>query len=220
MIPILGQKLLDEAGWMDQDGDALTARTANGVTNVFNDTEFSLNYYVTESELHSKTSAAIIDSLAECGIKVTPTYLGVDEMYATGPGGAVFGRNFDMAELAWSTGRQPPCFLYTSSEIPSEANKWLGTRYGGVNFTGYSNEEYDAACAESLSAGLNRELLLEKNQRMQQILADELPVLPLFFHVKAALSRSDLCGLSLDVTSRSALKNIEEFDFSLTCPVE
>jgi len=142
----------------------------------------------------------------------------VGEMFAPGPEGRIFGRNFDLAELAWSTGRQPPCFLFSSSEIPSAKNKWLGTRYGGVNLSGYASSEYDAACEQALSAGLDRDLLTAQSANAQQILMEDLPALPLFFHVKAMVSRPDLCGLQLDVSARSPLKNIEALTLGETCP--
>lgn len=217
---VLGNQLLEEAGWVDADGDPSTPRIARGISNVAQGTEFSINYYLTESQLHQSTAEIVVNSLAECGIKVTPTYLSVQDMYASGPGGKVFGRNFDLAELAWSTGRQPPCFLYSTSEIPTQKNDWLGTRYGGVNITGFTNEEYDAECASALSAGLNTELFAAANQRMQEILAEELPVLPLFYHVKAMVSRPDMCGLKLDVSSRSSLKDIENISVASTCTAE
>ncbi len=192
--PILGNQLLEEAGWLDSDGDPSTPRVAEDVSNVTWGTEFSINYYLTESQLHSDVSKIVIDSLAECGIKVNRTYLSVDDMYASGLNSLVFGRNFDLAELAWSTGRQPPCFLYSSSEIPGEKNDWLGTKYGGVNLTGFSNEEYDSVCAQSLSSGLDKELFTTSAQRAQEILADEIPVLPLFYHVRW-LFRSPTCAV-------------------------
>ena len=216
--PAAGIQLLEEMGWVDEDSDPATPRVARGVTNVLDGTLLTLSYYATESPLHLDVSSVINESLGECGIQVQTSFLPVDRMFATGAEGPVFGRNYDLAELAWSTGRQPPCFLYTSSEIPTAANKWLGTRYGGVNFSGFSNAEYDAACASALSAGLNRDLLASSNLRMQQILMEELPVLPLFFHVNAMVSRPDLCGLTLDVTSRSPLKDIETFTLADVCP--
>lgn len=215
---VLGNQLLEEAGWMDKDGNPSTPRVAVEVANVFRDTELTLNYYATESVLHTNLRKVIVESLADCGIGVTTNYLPVTDMYAGGPDGVVFGRNFDLAELAWSTGRQAPCFLYTSAEIPTAKNKWLGTRYGGVNITGWSNDEYDAACERAFSAGLDRELVMSQNQRMQEILMEELPVIPLFFHVKTMVSRPDLCGLELDVTARSPLKNLESFTLAEACP--
>jgi len=86
-----------------------------------------------------------------------------------------------------------------------------------VNFTGFENQEYDISCAESLTSGLNAELLRSANQRIQEILAEQLPVLPLFYHVKAMVSRPDLCGLTLDVSSRSPLRDIEVLQNSSQC---
>jgi peptide/nickel transport system substrate-binding protein len=143
---VLGNQLLEETGWLDTDDNPSTPRVSSGVQNVFNGTQLILNYYVTESPLHASVRDVIVESLANCGIGVTTNYLPVNEMFASGPDGVVFGRGFDLAELPWSTGRQAPCFLYTSSEIPTEKNKWLGSRYGGLNITGWSNDEYDAAC--------------------------------------------------------------------------
>jgi peptide/nickel transport system substrate-binding protein len=171
---------------------------------------------VTETTLHKAVTAIVVSSLAECGIEVTPQYLPVEQMFAPGPDGLVFGRAFDLAELAWSTGRQPPCFLYSPSEIPTLSNHWLGTKFGGVNISGYKNEEYDAACSRMLSAGLNTEAFAADNQKTQQLIADELPVLPLFYHLKVMAARPDLCGVALDVSARSGVKNLELFDLSAT----
>ena len=58
------------------------------------------------------------------------------------------------------------------------------------------------------------------NHITQQIFNDELPVLPLFYHLKVMAARPDLCGVSLDVTARSGIKALEEFKLSETgiCP--
>jgi peptide/nickel transport system substrate-binding protein len=212
-----GSQLLDEVGWLDTDGDPTTPRISMNVENVLNGTELSMNYYVTESELHTAVAEIVTKSLSECGVKVTPTYLSVADMYGSGPEGVVFGRNFDLAELAWSTGRQPPCFLFSSTEIPSGENAWLGTKFGGVNITGYSNPIYDNACSRMLSAGLNKEAFENDNLLVQQMIADELPVIPLFYHLKTMVSRVDLCGLKLDVSARSPLNSLETLDISPAC---
>lgn len=211
-----GSGLLEQVGWVDSDGDPATPRIASSVEGVVDGTKFSVTYNVTESTLHKAVTDIVVSSLAECGIEVTPQYLPVEQMFAPGPDGVVFGRAFDLAELAWSTGRQPPCFLYSSSEIPTLSNHWLGTKFGGVNISGYKNEEYDAACSRMLSAGLNTEAFAADNQKTQQLIADELPVLPLFYHLKVMAARPDLCGVSLDVSSRSGVKNLELFDLSAT----
>jgi hypothetical protein len=53
---------------------------------------------------------------------------------------------------------------------------------------------------------------------VQKQFADELPAIPLYFHLKIAATRPDLCGLGMDVSSRSALYGIESFDFGQACP--
>jgi peptide/nickel transport system substrate-binding protein len=47
-------------------------------------------------------------------------------------------------------------------------------------------------------------------------LANDVPFIPLYFKTKVMLSRPDLCGLSLDSSSRSGLKDIESLDIG-TC---
>ncbi|KAF0110901.1 MAG: peptide/nickel transport system substrate-binding protein [Chloroflexi bacterium] len=212
-----GIQLLEETGWRDKDGDINTPRTADGVKQVINGTEFTINYYLTETTVHNQVAEIIVSSLKECGVSVTTTYLPASEMLAAGPDGVVFGRNFDLAELAWSSGNLPPCFLYTSSEIPDEKNAWLGTKYGGVNFTGYSNKDYDKACSNLLSAGVDINTFNTNNQETQRLIAEELPVLPLFYHVKTMVSRVDLCGLSLDASSRSPMNTVEALWFANNC---
>ncbi|MPN34845.1 hypothetical protein SDC9_182339 [bioreactor metagenome] len=138
-------------------------------------------------------------------------------MYASAPAGQIFGRAFDLAELGWTTGRIPPCYLYTTDEIPSAANEWLGTKHGGLNLTGYSNAAYDLACTNLITAGLDKAAASTASADALKILADEVPVLPLFYHLKVMVSRSDLCGLTLDASARSGLANIESLDTSSQC---
>lgn len=215
--PEKGNQLLDEVGWKDTDGNPATARVSVGVPNVLDGKSFDIVYSATESTLHSKIADSIKLNLGQCGINVTTQLLSTADMYASGPDGLVFGRNFDLAELGWTTGRQPPCFLYSTSEIPTTENNWLGTKYGGVNLTGYSNAAYDQACETFLTAGLDQTAAKTASSDALKLLADELPVLPLFYHVKVIVSRPDLCGLTLDVSSRSGLRTIEDLDTSESC---
>ena len=144
--------LLEQAGWHDTDNNPLTPRLARGVQNVPDGTPLELNYITTGAAQRVQVSTIVADSLAQCGIKVNVKYLDQTALYAAGPDGALFGRNFDLAEFAMgSTSTEPPCEWFTSAEIPNAANQWVGT-----NVSGYSNPDFDAAC-----------------QAVQQSLADE-----------------------------------------------
>ncbi len=215
--PAKGEQLLEEAGWLDTDNDPSTPRVASGVANVLNDTPFAITYTATDSTLHAQIADQIKNDLGQCGIGVTVNLVSTADMYASGPNGVVFGRNFDLAELGWTTGRQPPCFLFSTAEIPSAENNWLGSKYGGVNLTGYSNSAYDQACQNLVTSGLNSELAHSASDTTLQMLADEVPMLPLFYHLKVMVSRTDLCGLTLDASSRSGLRSIEDLDISDQC---
>ena len=214
-----GISLLEEVGWMDSDDDPATPRVSSGISGILNGTPFSITYNVTQSPLHTSVTDIVVSSLGECGIAVTTQYLSVEDMFASGPDGVVFGRAFDLAELAWSTGRQPPCFLYSSPEIPALSNSWLGTRFGGVNITGYKNKDYDSACSRMFATGLDTEAFTTDNETTQRLIAEEMPVLPLFYHLKVMAARVDLCGVSLDVSARSGINRLESYTLTTgTCP--
>ncbi len=215
--PEKGIQLLEEVGWLDSDNDINTPRSAMNIATVNYDTKLSVNYILTDTPQHRLIVPIVVDSLRECGIEVLPQYLSSAELLAAGPEGMLFGRNFDLAELSWASGQNAPCFLYATSEIPTAQNAWLGTKYAGINITGYSNEEFDLACANLLSAGLDAEAIRANNQITQQRIAEDLPVLPLFYQVKVMVSRIDLCGLDLDTSSRSPLSQIEGLTFGEDC---
>ena len=213
-----GQTLLDEVGWRDTDHDPATPRVALGVPGIVNGTPFSITWLISSNDIRLQAANILAASLQSCGIGVTIQNLGGADLYAPAPDGILFGRKFDLAQYAWSAGVTPPCFLYTTDEIPTQANGWLGTRYGGLNVIGYSNDAYDIACAAALGAGLDAANASANHGLAQLILAKDLPSIPLFYHIKAAATRPDLCGLQADPSSRSLLWNIETIDYGEACP--
>jgi peptide/nickel transport system substrate-binding protein len=215
--PQKGSALLDEVGWKDRDSDPRTARVSTAVAGVLDGTEFRVSYTAAESALHRKVAESIAADLLACGVGVNVELKPVGEVYASAPDGPIFGRHFDLAEVAWTVGRFPPCYLFSSSEIPTQKNSWLGTRYGGVNFTGYANPEYDQACRVMLTAGLSTDAFSQANQTTQQILGNDVPAIALFYHVHALVTRPEICGVTLDVSSRSALRTIEEWGLEGAC---
>lgn len=217
--PEKGRQLLNEVGWVDDDADPATPRIAQGIASVNNGTPFEITYLATDSTQHNLIAAEIQSDLQQCGVKVTVSLQTIDQMYASGPEGLVFGRSFDLAEFGWTNGSRPPCYLYSSSEIPTAANNWLGTKYG-VNITGYENPLYDQACEVQLTSGLDLEGMKEANTEAMTILATDLPVIPLFYDITVMVSRPDLCGLDFDASSRSGLRTIEAIDSGQGCPID
>ncbi len=212
--PERGQRLLDEVGWRDLDNDPATPRTAVGVPNVLNETPLVLEYRTTPDRLHQMTAERIAENLQACGVGVLLKLVEPFELFAPGPDGALFGRNFDLAQFAWQSGRTtPPCALFTAAQIPSPANGWIGT-----NISGWSSPAYDAQCAAALQADArDGQGYLQAQRAVQQTFLEELPAVPLFFRLQIALASPSICGVQVDASARSVLWNIEEWDIGEGC---
>lgn len=213
--PAAGEKLLDEVGWKDTDGDPKTPRSAVGVANVPDGTALSINYVTTKAALRQKTAEILAASLGECGIQVAVHYSEPGELYGQGPDGVLFGRKFDLAQFAWdSNGIRPVCSLYESSQIPTSTNNWMK-----VNVTGYTSSAFDSAC-QSLRAVPtgSDDQIRSQLKAVESIYLQDIPSIPLYYRLKIAISRPDLCGMNLDVSSRSDLSQLESFDYGTTCP--
>jgi peptide/nickel transport system substrate-binding protein len=122
--------------------------------------------------------------------------LGVDTQVASFPS-RVFNnllqrRQFNAALYAWVYGPTYDCDqLYTIEGIPSEANGWQGS-----NFPGYRNAAMDRLCLAApreIDPAARRRPVHES----MRIFARDLPALPLYFGVRAAVARRDLAGFSL-----------------------
>jgi peptide/nickel transport system substrate-binding protein len=206
--PDAGKKLLDEVGWKQPGGDTTAVRVASGVKGVPDGTPLSVNYLTTDAPLRQNVAQLIAQNLTDCGIGVKRTLLSPDQLFAPGPEGPLFGRTFDLAEFYWASGPRSACLLYTSPQIPTDANHWIG-----ANVTGYNNPAFDAACTAAAWARPDQSDYAVRNQAAEKLFAEELPVIPLYYQLKVAISRPDLCGLTLDLTARSLIPNLEELDY-------
>ena len=211
--PQEGSRLLDEVGWENLTGDPRAPRQAFGVPNVLDGTELVVNYATTQASLRVKIAELMAESMAECGIRLNVQYLNPGQLYAPGPEGMMFGRKFDLVQFGWESGTQIPCLLYESDQIPSQANDWLG-----VNITGYSSQQYDEACRAARQTYPDQgDVYRESQQAVQRLFAEELPVVPLYYRLRVAAGRPDLCGFEMDVSARSALWNLENLDYGEAC---
>jgi peptide/nickel transport system substrate-binding protein len=211
--PEKGMQLLDEAGWKDADNDPATPRTSLGIQDIIGGTPFTITYLTTQAKLRVEIADRLAADLGKCGIQVEVKSLPTDELYAAGPDGALFGRKFDLAEYAWDSTYQPPCALYKTSEIPAQTNNWLGG-----NVEGYSNPAYDAACDQGLLARSDQAgQYAQGHQEALRIFNNDIPSLPLFFHLKMAAANPEVCGFEMDVTARSLLWGIENLDMGAGC---
>ncbi len=210
--PSVGISLLEQAGWRDTDGDPATPRRAVTVKNVAAGTPLQLSYYTTTATQRRQVVELLTQSLAQCGIGLNVQYYSQDDLYAPGPNGLLFGRRFDLIEYAMGVnGIEPPCEWFTTDEIPSASNSWIGT-----NVTGYQNEQYDAACRAAQLALPDEQAYVDSYRQTQVLFSSELPAIPLYYRLRVAAARPDLCRFDLDPTA-NPLWNIEAIDAGEAC---
>ena len=129
--PEAAKKLLDEAGWVDSNGDG--TRDKDGV-------ELELTYGTTIREIRQDTQAVVQQQLAQVGIKVDIQSYDSD-LYFSGYGeGPAANGELDIME--WSDGPygfpDPDIYYWLCSEIPSDEYP------AGGNWFFMCDEELDA----------------------------------------------------------------------------
>jgi peptide/nickel transport system substrate-binding protein len=211
--PDAARTLLDQAGWKEYDGDPNTPRTAIGIPNILDGTPFEVNYVTTNDSLRVKIAEHVKEHLMECGIQVNITTVDPNELYAAGPGGVLFGRNFDMAQFSWSANTQNPCQHFMSDQMPSAQNQWLT-----VNLGGFQNENYDTLCSEAMhTLPIAGDTYTSRQLAVQQSYVDNMPIIPLYYRLDTVVSRTDFCGLTLDPSARSAFYELETLNYGEQC---
>ncbi len=210
--PVAGVQLLEQVGWKDLDGNPATPRLAVSVKNVAAGTPLVLNYFTTSTAQRRQAVDIFTQSLAQCGIGVKVQYFSQNDLYTSGPVGPLFGRSFDLVQYAMSTtDAEPPCNWFMSNEIPNAENHWVG-----LNVSGYKNPDYDAACNAARASLPSEKSYTDSYHQAQAIFASELPSIPLYYRLKVATARADLCHFDLDA-STNPLWNIEAFDMGPAC---
>ena len=190
------ETLLDQAGWIDADDDPTTPRVAQGINGVFDMTPLSLSLLTSQAELDQQIGTWIVTRLGDCGIEVHWQSLPTAELYAPGPDGVLFGRQFDLALLSWQTAGKDPCRLYLSKAVPSADNAWIGT-----NIAGWVDPAFDLACGE-------KQMRFDppESQDAWELLKATLPAIPLLPHPVVWASSPDVV-----IPESSAWQQIERF---------
>jgi peptide/nickel transport system substrate-binding protein len=207
--------LLDEAGWLLNELTGV--RYASEIEGIQNGTLLSFDLLYADYPENGELMDLVSDQLAACGIEAVAVGMSDQELFATGEEAPIFGRNFDMAFYSWQSTEDPPCQLYLSDAIPGQDEELFPYKWGGWNAAGWTNEEYDTACRLAKGSAPGMDTYAANHALAQQILAEELPVIPLFSYQQAALARPDICNFELDETA-GLLWNIEQIGYGNSCP--
>ncbi len=134
--PDQATQLLDDAGWVDSNGDG--TRDKDG-------TELVLRYATTTREIRMETQVVVQQAFQELGIGVDLVNHDPDIFFNSyGSDGPIATGDFDIAE--WSTTPEgfpdPEDSSFLCSQIPSADNP------EGTNWSGYCNQQVDDLMAE------------------------------------------------------------------------
>ncbi|MCA9923809.1 MAG: peptide ABC transporter substrate-binding protein [Anaerolineales bacterium] len=197
--------LLEEAGYVDSDGDGLREDPTTGVP-------FHVTLGTTTgNDMRQQLTQIFKENMLACGIDVELYYLPSSEWFADGPDGPLFGRRFDLGEFAWISAVQPSCNLYLTSQITGPEEEGLGG-WGAAGDTGWSNEAFDLACNTALSSLPGTAEYEEGHKEAQRIFSEEVPVIPLFLRLIVAAARPEVVNFGVDPTNGTELYNIYEID--------
>jgi peptide/nickel transport system substrate-binding protein len=172
---------------------------------------------LTADDAESQSIAAILqNSLDDCGIGLEISAGPAEQVFASGPGGAVFGRQFELAQFAWPYGSQPACYLYLSEAIPGQDLTVFNYGWGGWNISGWSDAAYDAACQQAQASLPGEAGYGDAERQAQAIFAEQLPALPLFQRFALVAARADFCGAASDPGSQ-LVQNLEFYGYGEWC---
>jgi peptide/nickel transport system substrate-binding protein len=178
--PDAAKKLLDEAGWREGPGGIRVNDAGKMLSFDLMTTAGNRSREMVEQVLQSQWRKIG----ADVRIRNQPARLFF--------GQSVMKRNFDgLAMFAQTSAPEsvPRSVLY-SEEIPSPSNG-----FAGQNYAGYRNAKMDKLI-DAIEVELDRSKREALWHKLQQLYADELPALPLFFRADAFILPSWLQGLT------------------------
>ena len=168
--PDMANQLLDEAGWVDSNGDG--TRDKDGV-------ELVLRYSTTTAQWRMNVQAVLSQQLQAVGVGIVQESYPASEFFGSWANNGINASgNYDIAQFANNTALTNPAnvTVYESlncAQIPGDDNP------GGQNYTGFCNEEMDAAAQVTLTS-LDADERQEAANTIQTIMRDEAPLINLF----------------------------------------
>lgn len=182
--PDQARALLEEANYVDPDGDGIRA-SSDGLT-------LTLQLLTTaDSPLREGIADRFKQDMKAIGVAIEITTADSNELFA--PEGPLYQRQFELALYGWKA--EPNAgglTLWNCNSVPSPENN-----FSGENFAGWCFRDADMAIRKGATT-------LDPNERnalylkQQQLWTQELPALPLFQRIGVAAIAPNISGPQID----------------------
>lgn len=192
--------LLDQAGWVDSNGDGV--RDKDGI-------EMQVVFQTTLNPIRQETQQMIKEALESIGVAVELKVFDASIFFNNEPDNPHNTRHFQADMQEFYTGNQSPdpgsyMQWWTCDQIPQEANNWAGN-----NWARWCDETYEALyqqAATELEPEKRRELFIQMND----LLIEEVVHIPLVNRTPPSGVSNTLQGVELTPWD-SDLWNIKEW---------
>lgn len=181
--PQLAKRLLDQAGFPDPDGDAARMRFPRPIV-----------FKLSSASAVRQYAEVIQNYLKAVGIPVS-----IETMELTTLLSAQRNGQFQMTTARWVGGNQDPVFLFDLFATKAAFNRGR-----------YSNPQIDSLLREAIATG-NRVRALELYRQAQQILSDELPMIPLWYPATMTVARRGVENVKIDASGDFSFMRLVDF---------
>ena len=196
--------LLDEAGWVDSDGDGI--RDKDGV-------KLSILYQSSTNSVRQKTQALVKQWWEEIGVETELRNISADVFFGGDPASPdTYGKFFADIEMYTNTfdGTDPETYManWACDEIARAENQWLGN-----NIPRWCSEEYAdayAALVEEMGNTVGTEARGEIAKQMNDMIVQDYAMIPLIWRGDVSAIANSLKGVRMN-TWDSELWNIGDW---------
>jgi peptide/nickel transport system substrate-binding protein len=193
-------KLLDDAGWK-KGADGI--REKGGV-------KLKFTYNTSTNTLRQKEQALVKEAWGKIGVDVELKNVSATVFFSTDQGSPdTFGKFWNDVQMYTNGSGSPDPTTYlcdfSSSEVANKANGWKGSNNGR-----YQNKDYDALC-DQLRSETDSAKRVDIALKMNDILVQDVAVIPLVFRKSVSGISKDLKGISMNGGFDSEMWNIADW---------